>query len=680
MINRLRESDLTAKDAVLLKLKPLLAVTVASKYSGLPVHRAGFVIPYFTVNGKPTEFYRFRYLEYGHEKGIAKLTATTAKKLFRYGQAAGTTNELYLPPFINWSAYSQDVTKPLLITEGELKSACATRHGLPTVGLGGVWCFKGTAQRQPLLTGFNLFKWKDRVVYIIYDSDAATNPQVIKAENALARELLLLGSVPHVCRVPHCTSGKKTGLDDYIVEKGVDTLMKRVIKPTEPWIAARELHALNEEVVYVTDPGLILRLDTCQRLTARAFVDHAYSTRVYYEEKPTKDGGVQLTEKSAPREWLKWTPRATVNKITYEPGAAQRTESGCLNTWPGWAAEPIRGEVQRWHALLDYLFYGTPATEREWFEQWLAYPLQNPGVKLYTACVLWGVHHGTGKSLIGYTMFKIYGVNATEISDRDLFSTHNEWAEYKQFVMGDEITGGDKRATADRMKSMITQRLLRVNPKYVPSYTVPDCVNYYFTSNHPDAFFLEDTDRRFFIHEVHGRPQSDGFYKDYVEWLEAGGAARLFYYFLNMDLSKFNPQGHAPVTASKTEMIDSGRSDLAYWVHKLRDDPDRALVVGGHPCSYRLFSSEDLRLIYDPLGTTKVTTNGLARELKRSGFSRVYNGNPVLTQSAGGQRLWAIRDVEHTVGLNSGQLIKLYDTERRGPTGSKNGTGKKSKF
>ena len=58
--------------------------------------------------------------------------------------------------------------------------------------------------------------------------------------------------------------------------------------------------------------------------------------------------------------------------------------------------------------------------------------------------------------------------------------------------MGDDVTGSDKRADADFLKKLITQKELRVNVKYLPAYTVKDCINYFFTANHPDSFFLED--------------------------------------------------------------------------------------------------------------------------------------------------------------------------------------------
>lgn len=664
MLKKISGSLLVAKDAKLLGLVPLTAQQVQQQHPLLPAHRAGFVIPYFGLEGKPSKFYRFRYLEYGHDSGFAVLVADQLKQL-RYGQEAATVNELYLPPYIDWATYAQQADKPIVITEGELKAACATKGGLPTIGLGGVWCFKATNAGLHLLPQFEMFNWKERVVYIVYDSDAASNHQVVKAENALARELCALGAVPMVVRLPALIAGAKTGLDDYIAHYSVDYFMANLLVDADPWKQAEELHKLNEEVIYIEDPGLILRLSNLQRMSPRAFVDHAYSTRVFYEQQ-VNGTTVKTVEKSAAKEWLKWPARAMVHKVTYAPGAPRITGDSELNVWKGWAVAPAPGSVELWTELLSYLFKGARPEDRKWFEQWLAWPLQHPGEKLYSCCVLWGGHHGTGKSAIGYTMFKIYGDNGTEIGDRDLYSTHNEWAEHKQFVMGDEITSGgeNKRSSADRMKSMITQKQLRLNPKYISSYTVPDCINYYFTSNHPDSFFIDDNDRRYFVHEVRGQPKEREFYIAYFEWVNNGGGAALFYYLLNLDMTGFDPAGKAPSTSSKLDMIDSGRSDVASWVAGLLEDPDKVLQVGGKLLPYQLWTTTELHGLYDPQKETRVTPNGLARELRRAGFHKVYDGQNVPTVLGGRQRLWAVRNIDKLLPLNSTELGKLYDNER----------------
>lgn len=654
---KLRSSGLSDSDAQLLRFKAMTAKE-ATTLEGLSVHRGGFVIPYFDLKGKPTSFWRYRYLE-STKTGF---DALTTKKEQRYTQAPKTLNELYLPPMSCWTKIAGDVNIPLVVTEGELKAACASKHGIPTIGLGGVWCFKSVGSNLPLLPMFKEFNWENRRVTICYDSDASSNTGVMQAEHALAKELLALGARPHIARLPNVEGEKKVGLDDFIVLRGIDEF-KDVLREAVEWSSASELFALNGEVTYVEDPGVVLRLDTLQRIAPRAFTDHAYSTRVYHQVVVTPDGGQKFVEKSAAKEWLKWPFRAHVERVTYAPGEPRITERNELNVWRGWGCKPKRGGVKLWNDLLDFLVGKEPAARR-WFEQWLAYPLQFPGTKLYTAAVLWGLVHGTGKSTVGYTMFRIYGCNSTEISDKDLLTNFNEWAENKQFVLGDEITGGDKRSSADRMKSMITQKQLRLNPKYIPSYTVPDCINYLFTSNHPDSFFLEDTDRRFAIFEIEGKPLPTTFYDKYLRWLDhEGGKEALFHHLLHLDVSDFNPAAAAPLTQAKADMIENGKSDLAMWVSTLRDFPDQVTRVGGTLVERSLWTTSELHALYDPERKSKVTVNGMSRELKRAGMVKAYNGMPLPT-SVGPQKVWVVRNQLKILKMKGPDIVKLFDNER----------------
>ncbi len=660
---KLRESKLD--DAAILKrlqFKPRSAKQPIP--DGLPFPAGGFSIPYFDLSGKVTKFWRYRYLEdYRVEGSFDKITQD--KKPLRYVQPKGSVNELYLPPLIDWKAVAKNTSQPIIITEGELKAACSTAWaGVPTIGLGGVWCFKASREYAHILPMFKQIEWKDRTVYIIYDSDAVTNPKVKAAENALAYELMNLGAEPHIVRLPPKAEGKKCGLDDYIVEYGKD--LTELLESAAPWSALKELHRLNEEVIYIRDPGYIMRLDNRQRIAPRAFVDHAYSTRFYHELTETEKG-TKLVEKSAPKEWLKWPYRAEVEKATYAPGEPLIIQDQ-LNVWRGWGATPVKGDITPWKNLLDHLF-GSDKSARSWFERWIACPLQCPGIKMYTSAVIWGLHHGTGKSFVGYSLFKIYGSNAIEIKDENLQGGFNDWAENKQFVMGDEITGGDKRSSSDRLKSIITQQQLRINAKYIPAYVVPDCINYYFTSNHPDSFFLEDKDRRMFIWEVVAPPLPDSFYREYEDWIgkpnEAGpGVGALMHHLMTLPLGDFDPKARAPETASKTDMTRLGRSDLGAWVAMLKESPDSVLKIGGAVVPFALMRSEDMLRLYDPEGRGRVSVNGFSRELRRQGVAQVYNGNGVPTKTDGQVRLWAVRPIPPKI-VNDGVAIgKLYDAER----------------
>jgi hypothetical protein len=320
--------------------------------------------------------------------------------------------------------------------------------------------------------------------------------------------------------------------------------------------------------------------------------------------------------------------------------------------------------LRLWHKLLDHLFAGDKGA-RKWVEQWLAYPLQYPGTKLYSDCLVWGRLHGTGKSLVGYTMFRIYGSNATELKQSHLLQTHNEWARNRQFVMGEEIAVGDKRELAELLKHMITRERLRINPKYIPEYEVDDCINYYFTANGPDSFFVEDEDRRHFIWEVTGKSLPREFFEEYDRALKQDRtlAPAVFAHLLSLDLSGFNPRAPAYETDAKREMIDLSRSDLGSWCAMLRDDPDSVLRMDNQPIRFDLWRSEDLLRLYDPQGHKRVTANGIAREMKRAGFVRPAGTLGIRTHQ-GQVRLWCARNWQLHSTKTPKELGEFYDQER----------------
>ncbi len=644
MLAKLADSGLNGAEAKALEYRALTAIqTVEFNPMAPPV--ASIHIPYHDSRGKPTGFYRLRFLE-DSRSSFDKLTN---KKVKRYDQPKGTINDVYLPrlPNLEWQKIFKDPTVPIVITEGEFKAACAGKFGIPTIGLGGVWCFKSNRNALPLLPVFHEVEWHSRKVYVSYDSDTVTNPDVVGALVALCRELSMLGALPFIATIPVIEEGKKAGLDDFLMAKTTKAYAA-LLKKAEPFAPTAELYRLNSEVAYVRNPGLVIKLEEGLKMTPGSFKEHAYANRYYYETKQTEEGP-KLVKKPVAPAWLGWEQRMELSRLTYKPGEDTITDEREYNAWPGWGCgEPKKGSVKPWKELLAYLFeYGEPEAMK-WFEQWCAYPIQHPGTKMFSAAVIWGVVHGTGKTLVGHTLMKIYGANATQIADNNLTESHNEWAENKQFVVGDDVMPADTRkAMSDRLKSMITQKELRLNPKYIPSYVVPDCINYYFTANHPDAFFLEDTDRRYFIHKVDSLPKPREWYRTYDKWITSDDGVRaLFHHLLHLDLTGFDPQGAALNTRAKAEMTDDSMSDLGVWVRRLRDYPDETLTFGDAPLLGDLWTPKDLLMLYDPEKRGRVTTNGLGRELKRAGVPYFHQGVMLRTR-LGAQRAYVVRNAGH---------------------------------
>lgn len=627
---RIRLSGLTPSDAGKLQLQPLPRVpTQLQSTDSRPCIR----IPYHDVEGKPTGFYRVRFLGdpeppavKGFESAVSKLdraAGINGRKVLRYLQPRLSGVHAYFPRlFPQWAQLVVDPAKTLYITEGEFKAACATKHGFPCIGLGGVNSWSNNNEGLELIRQLEAVEWKQREVFIVFDSDIATKNQVLWALHRFCETLTRRGAIPRIVKLPS-DDGEKCGLDDYLVALGPDAF-KVLLNEAETFGTARALWSMNKKVCFVRDPGIVVELRTGRYMSVSMFTKDVYVNEHHNETQVTGNGGIRLIRKKTAQSWIEWASRNEVERMIYAPGQPKFID-GNLNTWRPSGIEPKKGNVKPWVELLDYAFAGEPES-RAWFEQWCAYPLQHPGVKLLTAVAIWGVHQGTGKTLVGYSLARLYGEhNVSEISQRHLHAPFNEWLVDRQLILGDEITGqSDRRSESDQIKSLITQDTVRVNMKYIREYNMPAIANFFFTSNHPESFYLEDTDRRFFIHEIVAPPKSHEFYDRYDRWFRSDeGAGALLDHLLRIDIRSFNPNAPALHTRAKRDMIDDNKSDLSAWVLRLKQDPRAVLDECGIPVKATVLSPSQLLAMYDPSQMKRITLNALGREMKRAQFKRV---------------------------------------------------------
>lgn len=581
-------------------------------------------------------FYRLRFLEPVFDARGQQL---------RYTQPPDSGVCAYFAPSLHWPDIIKNPDVALVITEGELKAAKACKEGIPTIGLGGVANIRDVKAARGFLPELEAIDWVKRRVTIVFDSDTAGNSNIVLALNTLAHELELRGALPYHLLLPALTPPAKTGLDDYLCIKTVDDLKELVLRSRQSLTLARPLWAMNERMVLVRNPLVVVDRKTHEIFSVANFRDGTHANHMVQELKVKDDGSVSIKAVPLAPAWVKWPLRNEVQRLTYQPGLIGQGDD-VYSTWKGWGTQPVKGDVTPFLKLIDHLFTGYSKEEKEWFLRWLAYPIQHPGAKMYSAAILHGIHTGTGKSFVGYCMARIYGENFKEIQEKDLDASFTGWLKDRQFILGDDVTGSDKRSVADLLKRMITQKSMTINIKYLAEYTVPDTVNYLFTSNHPDAFFLDDTDRRFFVVEVKVSALPPSFYHGLEAWLasEAGGNA-LHHYLLHLPMGNFDHRDRALMTTSKRDMIDIGKSDMALWVDRLLADPDRILVMDRVSLHSDLFSSRELLALYDRSGHHKATPNAMSKCLKRALVPQVCEGAPV--RWPGGQdRYWAIRNPE----------------------------------
>jgi hypothetical protein len=129
-----------------------------------------------------------------------------------YYSSKGSKCLMYIPALLDWDIF-KDPTQDLFITEGEKKAVAAVQAGIPCVAFSGVWTWRQNGQP---IEDLDMVTWAGRHVYIVFDSDAAKNFQVQRAELALKAELEARGATVSIVRLPE-NGSKKVGLDDYLI-------------------------------------------------------------------------------------------------------------------------------------------------------------------------------------------------------------------------------------------------------------------------------------------------------------------------------------------------------------------------------------------------------------------------------------------------------------------------------
>lgn len=157
---------------------------------------------------------------------------TDAKgKPIKYETPAGARMAFDVPPHVRHHIGNPKV--PLLITEGVRKGDAAVTHAggflvaataraLCVVALLGVWNWRGKNAHgaSAPLGEWEHIALKGRLVYLAFDSDVMTKPEVQQALDRLAVFLTSKGAVVKLVYLPPAPDGGKVGVDDYLAAGG----------------------------------------------------------------------------------------------------------------------------------------------------------------------------------------------------------------------------------------------------------------------------------------------------------------------------------------------------------------------------------------------------------------------------------------------------------------------------
>lgn len=530
----------------------------------------GVVLPYFEADGSPMladglPFARMRRLD-DVPKGAAK-----------YVQGAGTGVHVYLCPFVDWLAIFADPKVPLVVTEGEAKAIAACSQGIACIALGGVSSTRDSETKE-FLPGLAGCKWANRVVYICFDSDAATNPDVFAAQEAIRIELSVNRHADvRIVRLPGKPvapdiDGKeqpdeKVGIDDFLLWKGGAAFRQLLHATPSASKLDKAILQINADCAIIDDEESIYDGKRDQFYNMTFFKSGSrFSSIKLPVVSMGKNGPIERPPIEVAKEWITHANARRFASTVFKPGepAVISTARGpMLNRWQGFRA--IEGDVEPFLDLSRFIFSELEAENQEFTMKLLAYKAQNPGKKVPIAIFLVGTK-GSGKSMWCELVQKAFAPASDMIQPTLLLADYNPYVDRNVLLFIDEITPRIMDQSGEMLKLLVSQPQVMLNEKYRPMKPVDNLGLYLLTSNYPEAASFSRDERRYFVVNCPDKltgALGEQYYRNLVTYKNGDPGPAIMHFLLNYPLEGWEPPMEAPMTSERYNAYREGLTPVA---------------------------------------------------------------------------------------------------------------------
>ena len=489
---------------------------------GFPIHqikamcpRPGLVLPCHGVFGGPPQIFVYRPdnpPEF-EDKRVTKGNGEYKRNIIKYVWPKDASAALYIPP----ASYKRlnNAKLPIYWTEGQKKTDALVSQGLCAIGLpNGVWGWKSNGVK----TDIDALPLKDREHVILFDHDAATNPQVGEALERFSAQMerrhgteVVVGIVPALDG-PH---GVVKGVDDWFaagftlrtlttyIEAGRHLYQKETkVQSGKP--VSRDYQEAFEKLGYdfqYNEAGFTFEMNRepmDEPKEAQMKINLLDHGTVTFEQGGFSDRRIDL-------EW-----KAAAHRQRYHP--IRDYLEKCLQQWDG-----VKGrldllcshftdsnEVEYRKAFPQHGKYEGHETLAVFLKKWL---IGIPG-KLFdqkqNMMLIFVGKKGMGKSFLPF--FLANGLGAGKFyTEQEIKPADKDYQRRATALMiweAPEI-GGMLKVQVEEMKRFLTQRYMRFRPPYHKSdLSEPSICSFFGTVNYTGVGFLpeeteNDRERRY---------------------------------------------------------------------------------------------------------------------------------------------------------------------------------------
>ena len=294
---------------------------------------------------------------------------------------------------------------------------------------------------------------------------------------------------------------------------------------------------------------------------------------------------------------------------------------------------------------------------RNHYLDWFAFPMQNPGVKIRWAMIFQSDVKQLGKGSLFDMQRSILGDhNTSKIDIAQALNRERGFLINKLVVLIDEAKSSgrwsEKQMLVNTLKIIISEYTAGTRELYKGYVEQDTCTVYQINTNYRDAFPLEPHDPRYFVYFSPAK-RNARLLKEYHQERKFGDlAAGVYAEMLDRDLSKFDPEGVAPDTPFKEEMVKLADRPLNDYVRENFEQ-------GVHPFDRDLVTTVELFGWLQTVARVKVTReNDIAEALRLIKGTRTRSC-PVANVGKS-CNIWTIRNHDKYKSLTAKELGSKY--------------------
>lgn len=299
----------------------------------------------------------------------------------------------------------------------------------------------------------------------------------------------------------------------------------------------------------------------------------------YSNKKLFRPDGNKTSEVSYSDLWLQSQERREFKGIVFTPG---KDVPGYYNLFRGFDLKPQPGDWRLFKRHIWEVLAGKDEKAFRYILAWMAQLVQNPGGdRPGTAIVLRG-KQGTGKGCFATQFGRIFGTHFLHItSQSQLTGRFNSHLKGALLVFCDEgIWAGDKTAEG-RLKGLITEDQIMVEPKGKDAFSVKNHIRLIVASNNNWVIPAGPEERRFFVLDVDDRYMQDkAYFKALFDQMDNGGREAMLKYLMEFDLTGIDLRTFPRTKALMDQILNSMNSVGKFWYDRLKDGSLKTIEDG----------------------------------------------------------------------------------------------------